>query len=117
MLRNVSTYIYLVVAVGLLCYLTFIDKKNPGTTEQVASENQLFKLSPEDVTKLEITNNHGLFIFEKEDDHWEIKKPVDTPADGATIDGIIAQIAFAQPQRTIPVEGSDKDADYLKDWA
>ena len=31
MLRNSSTYIYLVLFLGLLCYLTFIDKKIPGT--------------------------------------------------------------------------------------
>jgi hypothetical protein len=117
MYRNSSTYIYLAVALGLFCYLTFIDKKIPGTKEREQEETQLFSLNPDDVTGLEITNLHGFFFFEKIDGHWEIRKPVNTPADGSVIDGIINQIAFAQPQRVIQIDGSsDKDTDNLKDW-
>jgi len=117
MFRNSSTFIYLAVAVGLFCYLAFVDKKIPGTKESEEAETQLFQLNPDDVTSLEITNLHGLFIFQKINNHWEIKKPVNTPADGATVDGIINQIAFAQPQRVIRVDGSsDKDMANLKEW-
>jgi len=116
MLRNSSTYLYLAVFLGLICYLTFIDKKLPGTKDQEEAENQLFKLDPDDVTSLEVKNVHGLYIFQKNNNHWEIKSPVVTLADGATINGIISQIAFAQPQRTIKIEGSDKDLDDLKKW-
>jgi len=117
MLRNSSTYIYLAVAVGLFCYLTFIDKKIPGTKEREDAETQLFNLNPDDVTALEISNVHGFFFFQKVDGHWEIRTPVNTPADGATIDGIINQIAFAQPQRIIEVDGSsEKDISNLKEW-
>jgi hypothetical protein len=117
MFRNSSTYIYLAVAVGLFCYLTFIDKKIPGTKEREEAETQLFNLNPDDVTGLEITNLYGTFIFQKINNHWEIKQPVNTPADGATVDGIINQIAFAQPQRIIQVDGSsDKDTANLKEW-
>lgn len=116
MLRNSSTYLYLALFLGLLCYLTFIDKNKPGTKDLEESENQLFKIDTEEVTGLEITNVHGLFIFKKNGNHWEIEQPVKTVADGATIDGIISQIAFAQPQRTIKIDGSDKDAANLKEW-
>ncbi len=117
MFRNSSTYIYLAVALGLFCYLTFIDKKIPGTKEREDAETQLFQLNPDDVIGLEITNVHGLFIFQKINNHWEIKKPVNTPADGATVDSVVNQIAFAQPQRLIQVDGSsDKDTANLKEW-
>jgi len=117
MFRNSSTYIYLAVAVGLFCYLTFIDKKIPGTKEREEAETELFQLNPDDVTALEITNVHGFFYFQKIDNHWEIKKPVATPADGAAVDSVINQIAFAQPQRIIRVDGSsDKDTANLKEW-
>ncbi len=66
MLRNSSTYIYLAVALGLFCYLTFIDKKIPGTKEREEAETQLFELNPDDVIGLEITNVHGFFIFQKD---------------------------------------------------
>ena len=117
MFRNSSTYIYLAVALGLFCYLTFIDKKLPGTKEIEASETQLFNINPDDVTALEITNVHGFFYFQKTGGHWEIRQPVNTPADGAAIDGVINQLVFTQPQRSIPVDGSsEKDAANLKEW-
>ena len=52
MFRNSSTYIYLAVAVGLFCYLTFIDKKIPGTKQREEGETELFQLNPDDVTGL-----------------------------------------------------------------
>ena len=117
MFRNSSTFIYLAVAVGLFCYLAFVDKKIPGTKEREEAETKLFELNPDDVIGLEITNLHGVFIFQKINNHWEIKKPVNTPADGAAVDGIVNQIAFAQPQRVIRVDGSsDKDMANLKEW-
>jgi hypothetical protein len=117
MFRNSSTYIYLAVALGLFCYLTFIDKKIPGTKEREQAETQLFNLNPDDVTGLEITNVHGFFFFQKINNHWEIRKPVNTPADGAAVDSVVNQIAFAQPQRIIQVDGSSgKDTANLKEW-
>ena len=117
MFRNSSTYVYLAVALGLFCYLTFIDKKIPGTKEREEAETQLFNINPDDVTALEISNLHGFFYFQKIDGHWEIRSPVNTPADGAAVDGVINQIAFTQPQRIIQVDGSsDKDAANLKEW-
>ncbi|MEJ0000377.1 MAG: DUF4340 domain-containing protein [Verrucomicrobiota bacterium] len=116
-MRNTSTYIYLAVALGLFCYVAFIDKKIPGTEEREKAATQLFDLNPDEVTGLEITNVHGVFILQKVDGHWEIKSPVQTLADGATIDGIINQIAFTQPQRLIEVDGSSaKDQANLKEW-
>jgi len=116
MLRNSSTYVYLAVFLGLICYLTFIDKKIPGTAEQEKADNQLFNLQAADVTGLEIQNVHGLFIFKKDNNHWEIKKPVVTLADNPTVESVIAQIASATPQRIIKIDGSEKDTDNLKEW-
>jgi len=116
-MRYSSTYTLLFIAVGLFCYLTFVDKKIPGTKEREQAETQLFELNPDDVVALEITNLHGFFFFQKVDGHWEIRKPVNTPADGATVDAVINQIAFAQPNRVIEVDGSsDKDTANLKEW-
>ncbi len=109
--------IYLVLALGLICYLTFIDKKIPGTKEQEDSETQLFKLDPGDVTGLEINNVHGVLIFQKNGTHWEIKSPVNTPADTAAVEEVISQIAYTQPQRVIHIDAADKSTDAtLKEW-
>jgi hypothetical protein len=117
MARISSVYIYLAVALGLICYLTFIDKKIPGTKEAEQQETELFKFATDDVTGLEVSNVHGVFIFKKENNHWEIKAPVITPADGPTVEQVLNEIAFAQPQRVIKIDGSNPgDQANLKEW-
>jgi hypothetical protein len=115
MFRNSSTYIYVAVTLGLLCYLTFIDKKFPGTQDQEDADTQLYKFDRDGVIKLEITNFHDSFIFEKQNDHWEMKSPVETPADDPTVEEVINTIADAQPQRVIKID-PDRDAANLKEW-
>jgi hypothetical protein len=117
MFRGRSTLVYLVVVIGLVCYLTFVDKKIPGTAEQEANQSQLFKFNQEDVIGLEVDNVHGTFVFEKKNDHWEITAPVKTLADNAAVAETIGQIATAEPQRTIPLDGSDAvNKKNLKEW-
>ena len=117
MTRNSSTFIYLALAVGLVCYLTLIDKKIPGTKEQEESENELFKFDRDDVTGLEISNVHGNFVFQKKGDHWEIKSPVNTPADRSAVEEVINQIAYAQPQRVIHIDADAPSTPAtLKEW-
>ncbi|MCE0485143.1 MAG: DUF4340 domain-containing protein [Methylacidiphilales bacterium] len=114
MLRNRSTLVYLALFLGLVCYLTFIDKKIPGTKEREEAETELFKLNPDDVTGLEVSNVHGQFIFKKDNNHWEIRKPVDTPADSPTVDSIVNQIASAQPLAYITADKFNDST--LKEW-
>jgi hypothetical protein len=115
--RHSSTFIYLILALGLICYLTFIDKKIPGTKEAEQAETQLFQFNLDDVTGLEVDNVHGNFIFKKNGTHWEITSPVDTPADNATVEEVLNQIAYAQPQRVIHIDPGDKSTDAnLKEW-
>jgi hypothetical protein len=117
MFRGRSTFIYLILALGMVCYLTFIDKKIPGTREQQESESQLYKFDQEDVTGLEISNVHGTIVLQKKNDHWEITSPVNTLADTATVSEVIGALAYAEPQRTIPMDGSDQaNENNLKEW-
>jgi hypothetical protein len=117
MSRNRTTLIYLGLLLGLVCYLTFIDKKIPGTKEAEEAETELYKLDPSDVTGLEVTNVHGTFIFQKDNGHWEIKSPVNTPADSSAVEEVINQIAYAQPLRTIKIDGDDQGTQAnLKEW-
>jgi hypothetical protein len=117
MSRNRTTLIYLGLLLGLVCYLTFIDKKIPGTKEAEESDTELYKLDPSDVTGLEVTNVHGTFIFQKDNGHWEIKSPVNTPADTTAVEEVINQLAYAQPLRTIKIDGDDQGTQAnLKEW-
>jgi hypothetical protein len=117
MFRGRSTLTLFVIALGLVCYLTFIDKKIPGTLEREKADAQLFNINQDDVTGMDISTVKGSFSFQKKGDHWEITSPVNTLADSATLDEIVGQIAYAQPQRTIPLDGSDQtNQSNLRAW-
>lgn len=117
MARHRSTFVYLAIALGLICYLTFIDRKIPGTKAEEDSQNEIFNFNRDDVVGLEVDNVHGAFVFQKKGDHWEIKSPVETLADTATVEEVINQIAYGQPQRVIPIDPDDKGtAAALKEW-
>jgi hypothetical protein len=117
MLRGRSTLTLAIIALGLVCYLTFIDKKIPGTHEREQADAQLFTFNQDDVTGMDISTVKGNFSFQKKGDHWEITSPVNTLADSPTIEEIIGQIAYAQPQRTIPLDGSDAaNQNNLRQW-
>ena len=117
MFRNRSTLIYLALALGLVCYLTFIDKKIPGTAQQEEADSQLFSFDQQEVTGLEVTNIKGSFIFQKKNDHWEMTSPVATLADTPAIAEIISYISAAKPQRTIQIDPNDKSTENnLKEW-
>lgn len=117
MFRGRSTLIYLVLALGLFCYLTFVDKKYQGTEDRAKAQLHLLTFAPDDVTGLEITNLHGTFNFQKKGDHWEITSPVSTLADSATMSEIIGMIDDAQPQRTMEMKGSDQENEKnLREW-
>ncbi len=116
MLRYSNTLVLVAIVVGLLCYLTFVDNRQPGTQQLEEDKNILLKFEPEDVTELEITNVHGTFIFIKTNNHWEIRKPVNAVADESIIEEILSQISATRPQRILKVEGMDKDDANLKEW-
>ena len=117
MFRGRSTLTLFVIALGLVCYLTFIDKKIPGTHAREEADAQLFTFDQDEVTGMDISTVKGNFSFQKKGDHWEITSPVSTLADSATLDEIIGQIAYAQPQRTIPLDGSEQaNQNNLRAW-
>ena len=76
MFRYSSTHIYLAIALGpgVLRPVLIVDKKIPGTKEQEDAETQLFRLNPDLVTSLEITNDHGFFFFQKVNNHLGIRE-------------------------------------------
>ena len=80
MFRNSSTYIYLAVALGLFCYVTFIDKKIPGTKEREEAETQLFNVqSRRRHRRWKSPTSTAFSSSRKIDGHWEIKKPGQHP--------------------------------------
>ena len=101
MLRIRSTYLYLAVALGLFCYIYFIDFKYKSTDEASRTAGNLYDFRADQITRLEITNSNGTTVLEKHDDRWKITKPVQAFPEAGVVQQILGELEFARSERII----------------
>jgi len=117
MRRIPSTYIYMAVALVLFCFVYFIDSKMKTTDDERVARRVLFEFKRSEVNFLEINNSKGSVTMEKQKDRWRIIKPVNTPADGNTIEHALEALQYAVHMRTISYASvPGNKAETLKLW-
>lgn len=102
MLRIRSTYLYLAVALGLFCYIYFIDVKFKSTSEQTRVAGNLFDFRADEVNWLQVTNASGTTLLEKQGDRWKITKPVQTLPETGVVQQMLGELEFIRSERLIP---------------
>jgi hypothetical protein len=101
-----STLIILVVALALGAAVYYYDWKRGTPKEDAAEESKpAFHFTVPNVTGLDITRTGQHFVFEKQNDAWQMVQPIATGADGPTVEGIVTEIAGANVSRTITPGG------------
>lgn len=101
MLRIRSTYLYLAVALGLFCYIYFIDVKIKSTDESTRSQGLLYSFNADDINWLQVTNASGTVLLEKKEGHWKITKPVQALPENGVVQQILSELEFVRSQRTM----------------
>lgn len=101
MLRIRSTYLYLAVALGLFCYIYFIDFKFKSTDERAQAAGNLYDFRADRITHLEITNSSGTTVLEKHDDRWKITKPVQAFPEAGVVQQVLGELEFIRSERII----------------
>ena len=101
----------LLVAAGLLLLmlgaLSFLTKKTPGTERGEKESKRLTLLPVRDADRIELTTAKGTFVFQKpKDGEWQISKPVETGADGATVGQLLSEVQFVERMQTLPKEAA-----------
>ena len=101
----------LLVAAGLLLLmlgtLSFLQKKTPGTERGEKESKRLTLLPVRDADRIELTTGKGTFLFQKpKDGEWQISKPVETGADGATVGQLLSEVQFVERMQTLPKEAA-----------
>jgi hypothetical protein len=101
-----STLIVLVAAIALGAAVYYYDWKRGTPKEDAAEESKpAFHFTAPNVTGLDITRTGQHFVFEKQNDAWQMVQPIATAADGPTVEGIVTEIAGANVSRTITPGG------------
>ena len=101
----------LLVAAGLLLLmlgaLSFLQKQTPGTERGEKESKRLTLLPVRDADRIELTTAKGTFVFQKtKDGEWQISKPVETGADGATVGQLLSEVQFVERMQTLPKEAA-----------
>jgi len=101
----------LLVAAGLLLLmlgaLSFLQKQTPGTERGEKESKRLSLLPVRESDRIELSNAKGTFVFQKpKDGEWQISKPVETGADGATVGQLLSEVQFVERMQTLPKEAA-----------
>ena len=101
----------LLVAAGLLLLmlgtLSFLTKKTPGTERGEKESKRLTLLPVRDADRIELTTAKGTFVFQKpKNGEWQISKPVETGADGATVGQLLSEVQFVERMQKLPKEAA-----------
>lgn len=111
-----TTFILLVLAVGLLSFVWFKERHATGYNERKASEMRLFDFNPSEVVQLVVQGPKGIVVAKKENDQWSITEPITTAADTAEVQSMIqllSQISYDRVIAPVEIPGESLDKNYL----
>lgn len=95
-----STIILLAAVAVLVLLILFWEKKQPSTAQKKESAEKIFASFPEKIVKIERTGFDDVKI-EKAKDDWQVKSPIDDPADNSSVEGFLESLKGAQASRMI----------------
>ncbi len=96
-----KTYVALGLAVGLVAYIYFVERKRPEKTEEKPKEKVL-TLDRSKVTAITLAPQGGEEIrLVKEKDGWRMKAPADVAADASEVDSILSSLESLQSEDVV----------------
>lgn len=100
-MRSSRLLILAAVVLALGAWIYLYERKMPTTEEaRQQADKVLPKLDRDQVTAMEITNEHGHFRLEKHDGSWQLVKPIQGPADDGTVGALLSQLVNLKAERT-----------------
>ncbi|MFZ5807185.1 MAG: DUF4340 domain-containing protein [Verrucomicrobiota bacterium] len=101
-MKSKSVIILGVIAVGLVLYVVLDVWKNPGTTEIQRQARKVGRFKYTTIQRFEIHNPKGSFCFiKKNENSWEIEKPISFPADSGAVREALVEIEIAERLDTL----------------
>ncbi len=104
----------LLVAVGLMVVmlgaLSFLQKKVPGTERMAKESRRITDLPVREASWIDLKGPKGEFVFrKKEGGDWQLEKPIQGTADGATVGRLLSEVQFVESLQTLP-EGKKEES-------
>jgi len=103
-----STFILLVVLLGLLGYIYFVEMKKPAPSEQAAQRQKVFSVEAGTIEEVEVKAASGeRTVLRKSGGAWAITEPLAAKADEGEASGLTSNLASLEIQRVVDEQPTD----------
>jgi len=103
-----STFILLLVLLGLVGYIYFYEMKRPATSETAEQKPKAFTVEADKIEEVDVKAASGeRTVLRKAGDAWRIVEPLDAKADDSTATGIVTNLATLEIQRVVDEKAAD----------
>ncbi len=82
----------------------FAQKHLPSTEDAAERSKRVLDLKASDVTEVEIKGVDRDFFFEKKDEKWSFKRPIQVRANISEIEGLLATIEYLESRRSLSLK-------------
>jgi Domain of unknown function (DUF4340) len=103
-----STFILLLVLLGLVGYIYFYEMKRPATPDTAEQKQKVFAVEADKIVEVEVKSASGdRTVLKKSGDAWRIAAPLDAKADEGEVTGIVTNLASLEIQRVVDEKAAD----------
>jgi hypothetical protein len=103
-----STFVLLLVLLGLVGYIYFYEMKRPAASETAEQKQKVFTVEAGTIEEVDVKAASGdRTRLKKAGDAWRIVEPLDVKADESEATGIVTNLASLEIQRVVEENATD----------
>ncbi len=103
-----STFILLLVLLGLVGYIYFYEMKRPAPGEAAEQKQKVFSVETGKIEEVDVKAASGeRTVLRKSGDAWRIAEPIAVKADDGEVTGIVTNLASLEIQRVVDENAND----------
>ncbi|MEO7167027.1 MAG: DUF4340 domain-containing protein [Spartobacteria bacterium] len=111
-----TTFILLLLAVGLGVWIKYFESKQPNTVEAKRQAGNVVNFDREKLDGIEIQNGDDRIKLSRQAGKWRLTAPVNDQADGAIVDNLISDLETWTKESVIPAQEITADKGRLKEY-
>jgi hypothetical protein len=104
------------LAVGLGCYVWFVDRKMPTTKEAEDKKGRLFEIDRDKITAINIKTPEAKIDLKRDGANWRVEAPVKDRADSGTMSSLLTSIEILRSDATVDNDGKGVTKEQLKEY-
>ena len=103
-----STFVLLLVLLGLVGYIYFYELKRPAPGDTAEQKAKVFSVEANAIGEIDVKSASGeRTVLKKANDAWRLAEPIAVKADDGEVTGIVTNLASLEIQRVVEENATD----------